>query len=763
VKVAEPDGKAKTTLIATLDGYRTLRKELQPAAGESRTIALRLERTTEKPVAGTPSRPKTAVDQGSAENMAATREETGSPSFLVAPFDAQAAQEAQQCWARYLKTEIILTNCIGMEFALIPPGTFDMGCTDIEVARAIDDVKGRKDADWYQQHLPAQAPKHRVKITRPFYLGLTEVTQHQYELVAGTNPSKFKGDSSRPVEQVTWDEAVDFCQKLGKMSLRQSACRECRLPTEAEWEYACRAGTVSLYGFGDDQTLLSQFAWWNTGLQEARTNPVGQLRPNVWGLCDMHGNVWERCSDWYATDYYRRSPLDDPGGPESGPSHVIRGGSWGSSCSVELRCAHRTFIAADRGPSTGFRVAMTVAHVPSAAERTDAGGPSSNMPALPADCVVAYSFDRDTIFSQGSQQYVRDLSGHNYHGLLNNVEIVDGKVGTAAKFAGKADSYVKLPDENGQYPANDLTVMAWVSVSPDAPPSLESDERSHRGTVLDLNFASSSVGVQNGGVLFAIDSHTYLGLHFSTGPRDVWSETPGWGATKIARGQWTHIAATRKGEMVALFLNGVLDKQHSASAGPIVYKYAGYDDDSVSIGIFKRVGITGWQYWGRIDEFALFDRALSEQEIADMCQGRVGSASGFAGSAYLVNRRASGITRTPLTSTIQSDGIALTADQLKAVEAKDGVCLEAGFYHLFKFPNRGLTHVEWTGYGSGNAQILVHYWDGSRMVAKDIRGASELATHRIPVSVPASEPYVYVMVNCTGGTVFTDAITVGGG
>jgi hypothetical protein len=117
------------------------------------------------------------------------------------------------------------------------------------------------------------------------------------------------------------------------------------------------------------------------------------------------------------------------------------------------------------------------------------------------------------------------------------------------------------------------------------------------------------------------------------------------------------------------------------------------------------------------------------------------------------------ITRTPLASTIQSVGVPLRSAQLKAVEATDGVCLDEGFYHVFKFPNKGITQIEWTGYGNGNAQILVHYWDGSQMQRTDIRAASQLATHRIPISVPTSEESVYVMVNCTSGQVFTDAIT----
>lgn len=127
--------------------------------------------------------------------------------------------------------------------------------------------------------------------------------------------------------------------------------------------------------------------------------------------------------------------------------------------------------------------------------------------------------------------------------------------------------------------------------------------------------------------------------------------------------------------------------------------------------------------------------------------------------AYLVPHSVGGIIRTSIASSIEDHGVPLTAGQIKAVEAQDGVCLGEGTYHIFKFPNRGIKQVEWTGYGSGNAQILVNYWDGSRMVMRDIREAGRLATHRIPISVPAREEFVYVMVNCTSGQVFTDAIS----
>ncbi|MCY2992924.1 MAG: protein kinase [Planctomycetota bacterium] len=160
----------------------------------------------------------------------------------------------------------------------------------------------------------------------------------------------------------------------------------------------------------------------------------------------------------------------------------------------------------------------------------------------------------------------------------------------------------------------------------------------------------------------------------------------------------------------------------------------------------------------------LFNPSRGGQKETRSGTAKVKTGESLGGEwAYLVKRPVPGITRASLATTIQRDAVPLTPKQLKAVEAKDGDCLGEGFYHIFKLPNKGITQVEWTGYGSGNGQILVHYWDGSQMVRKDIRGASQLATHRIPVSVPASEEFVYLMVNCTSGSVFTDAITHDGG
>ena len=174
----------------------------------------------------------------------------GSPPPAIAPFDAAKAKEHQAAWAKHLGVPVEMENSIGMRFVLIPPGEFDMGSTEEEVAKLLEEAKATNQPSWYIERLPSEAPKHRVRITKPFYLGRCEVTQAEYERVVGSNPSKFKDDPTCPVEMVNWDEASAFCRKLGELPQEQAAHAEYRLPTEAEWEYACRAGTTTTVVFG---------------------------------------------------------------------------------------------------------------------------------------------------------------------------------------------------------------------------------------------------------------------------------------------------------------------------------------------------------------------------------------------------------------------------------------------------------------------------------------------------------------------------------
>jgi formylglycine-generating enzyme required for sulfatase activity len=232
-----------------------------------------------------------------------------------------------------------ITNSIGIQLAFIPAGEFQMGSPESD-SGAYDDEK----------------PQHTVRITTPFYLGVTEVTQEQYERVMGSNPSEFKG-AQLPVETVSWEDATEFCRKLSELSAEQGAGRVYRLPTEAEWEYACRAGSKTKYSFGDSESSLGDYAWYISN-SDRKTNPVGQKKPNAWGLYDMHGNVREWCSDWWKRDY-TSTAVSDPTGPATGSSRVIRGGGW-LDVAGDCRSAARDGSApAYRHGNFGFRLAFS--------------------------------------------------------------------------------------------------------------------------------------------------------------------------------------------------------------------------------------------------------------------------------------------------------------------------------------------------------------------------------------------------------------------
>lgn len=220
---------------------------------------------------------------------------------------------------------------VKMTLVHIPAGKFIMGCPR--------DEKGR---------LPGDFDKHEVTISRSFYLGVYPVTQKQYTAIMGSNPSKFKGET-HPVEQVRWTEVQVFCKRVSARTHKKL-----RLPTEAEWEYACRAGTTTAYSFGDDWRKLRDYAWYadNSG---NTTHPVGEKKPNPWGLYDMHGNVWQWCSDWDSKSHDGKAEKD-PRGPKSGKNHVARGGSWLGDFRM-CRSAFRTGSAPSiRLSHFGFRV-----------------------------------------------------------------------------------------------------------------------------------------------------------------------------------------------------------------------------------------------------------------------------------------------------------------------------------------------------------------------------------------------------------------------
>ena len=244
-----------------------------------------------------------------------------------------------------------------MKFLLIPPGEFDMGTSKEEVARLLRQVEAQNLPKWYRELLSSEVPKHRVRITKAFYLGMNEVTQVEYERVMAGDRSRLKDNLKHPAPHLTWERAVEFCRALRELPEEKNSRADYRLPTEAEWEYACRAGTMTDFYFGNDQAELDKYVWYGPN-SSGRPHPVGQKMPNAWGLYDLHGNVWEWCQDWYYWGYYMCSPMYDPQGPAEGSKRVIRGGSWSSeasSCGLTGRHAEEP---GRMHVNLGFRVAM---------------------------------------------------------------------------------------------------------------------------------------------------------------------------------------------------------------------------------------------------------------------------------------------------------------------------------------------------------------------------------------------------------------------
>jgi len=274
------------------------------------------------------------------------------------PFDAAEARKRQKETAEKLGVPAEKAVDLGgarIELVLVPAGEFDMGSPAAE----------KLNYNESEMHV------HRVRITKPFWMGKYELPQDAWEKVMGKNPSFYKNPRN-PVERVSWNDCQEFLKKLNAAGRDKGAFR---LPTEAEWEYACRAGTKTPFCFGetvstDQANYYGEFFYGagKAGVNRKKTVPVGSLPASPWGLCEMHGNVGEWCQDWFARDYYEKSPKDDPPGPAngaanalSGPTRVWRGGSLGSDpavCRSANRCAA---VPGDTSTNIGLRVVLTVA------------------------------------------------------------------------------------------------------------------------------------------------------------------------------------------------------------------------------------------------------------------------------------------------------------------------------------------------------------------------------------------------------------------
>jgi len=257
------------------------------------------------------------------------------------PFDEREAKRRQAETSEALGLPVELEIDLGkggkMAFVLIPAGEFMMG----------DKVSG---------------PIHKVGLSKPFYTGKYQVTQAQWRAVTGENPSHFEGDQN-PVEKISWDDCQEFLKKLNSTGLplpmgegRGEGHWRLSLPTEAQWEYACRAGSDKAYCFGDSESQLGDYAWFykNSG---SKTHPVGEKKPNAWGLYDLHGNVWEWCEDWSGD--YPTGSVSDPVGPTTGGYRVIRGGGWGDTAGDCRSARRRRYGPGGRDYDLGFRLGLS--------------------------------------------------------------------------------------------------------------------------------------------------------------------------------------------------------------------------------------------------------------------------------------------------------------------------------------------------------------------------------------------------------------------
>jgi len=238
-----------------------------------------------------------------------------------------------------MEERILKINEVKQTFILIPAGGFLMGSPNNEPQRRSNEIQ------------------HKVILTKDFWIADTACTQGLWEAVMGKNPAIFKG-ALRPVENVSWNDCKEFIAKLNELE----GTDKYRLPTEAEWEYACRAGSKSAFSNGDITVVdwldknLDKMGWY-WGNSDNKTHEVGQREPNGWGLYDMHGNVWEWCEDWYDSGYYKDSPIDDPKGPNKGVSRVLRGGCWGSFAGFARSAFRFRFVPVSRLSYVSFRLA----------------------------------------------------------------------------------------------------------------------------------------------------------------------------------------------------------------------------------------------------------------------------------------------------------------------------------------------------------------------------------------------------------------------
>jgi len=443
----------------------------------------------------------------------------------------------------------------GMHLVFIPAGEFMMGSPPGE--------RGREGHE---------GPQHLVRLTRPFYLGKYEVTQPEWKVVTGDSPSKFPGANS-PVEQVSWFECQDFVKKLGRAPARGNAGVIFSLPTEAQWEYACRAGTQARYHFGERAELLDDYAWHSRNSGQ-RAHPVGRKAPNPWGLFDMYGNVWEWCTDWYGP--YAEREATDPQGPPAGTKRVLRGSGW---------------YAHDRGPSSAWRHStQPTVHFNNVGLRVALAIPvgGGQGPPIRNGLVLYYPFDE-------AGDRAEDKSGKGNYGTLRGVKWTKGgKFGGAYEFDGKTAYIQRDYDQRSAIYADTspLTFALWFRTAAPAP---------RQPMLVSTHLA----GAKNG---------YFLCLSEQAGGKAYWWIAHGQteSRTSVSDGRWHQAAVVWNGRETSFYIDAVLQgsaaTQGTASYTPRAPFRIGHSRSNAG-------ELSIYYFRGTIDEVMVFNRALSAAEV----------------------------------------------------------------------------------------------------------------------------------------------------
>jgi formylglycine-generating enzyme required for sulfatase activity len=454
-----------------------------------------------------------------------------------------------------------------MKLAIIPPGEFTMGSPVIEPRRQPNEAE------------------HRVKLPKFFYMGIHEVTQQQFERIMSQNPSVFKGGDV-PVANVHWKECVTFCERLSRLPAEKAAKRSYRLPTEAEWEYACRAGTISPHSGGESDRELDAIAWYRQNSQLVN-HKVGLKTPNAWGLFDMHGNVWEWSIDGFR-EYAPGTITVNPRGPEE-LSHprVARGGGAGgafASPPAECRSAHRQQRKAhDPGTNLGFRVICEIS-------QRDASDSSSDRESdsLSRGLVAYYPFNGNG----------KDETGQGKDGIVVDAILTKDRLGRpnqAYAFDG-TKSRIDLPDNLFGPDVSEASFAAWVSPNRE---NLKKSTTSHH--ILNKGASSGEMTMnldEDGTVSCGVNLRDPGGWYSARTPIP---ESP----------TFFVVAVYQKGKRVQIWLNGNLGAETEIPKGSL-HQSPGFH---TSIGAYRNDNRASSLFQGVIDDVRVYDRALSAAEI----------------------------------------------------------------------------------------------------------------------------------------------------